>query len=102
MPASCSASSSVSTAWTSSKALASGSPACAASCSGTEDACGPKAKWIKERHSISPCQKCRRMRWRETMAELKPILLVEDNPKDIELTLAALADNRLANEVIVV
>lgn len=36
------------------------------------------------------------------MAELKPILLVEDNPKDIELTLAALADNRLANEVIVV
>ena len=32
----------------------------------------------------------------------KPILLVEDNPKDIELTLAALADNRLANEVIVV
>jgi CheY-like chemotaxis protein len=36
------------------------------------------------------------------MAELKPILLVEDNPQDIELTLAALADNRLANEVIVV
>lgn len=36
------------------------------------------------------------------MAELKPILLVEDNPKDIELTLAALADNRLANEVVVV
>jgi CheY-like chemotaxis protein len=36
------------------------------------------------------------------MAELKPILLVEDNPKDIELTLAALADNHLANEVIVV
>ena len=36
------------------------------------------------------------------MAELKPILLVEDNPKDIELTLAALADHRLPNEVIVV
>ena len=36
------------------------------------------------------------------MAELKPILLVEDNPKDIELTLAALADNHLANAVIVV
>ena len=36
------------------------------------------------------------------MAELKRILLVEDNPNDIELTLAALEENRLANEVIVV
>ena len=35
------------------------------------------------------------------MAELKPILLVEDNPKDIELTLAALEQSQLANEVIV-
>ena len=36
------------------------------------------------------------------MAELKPILLVEDNPKDVELTLAALAKSQLANEVVVV
>lgn len=36
------------------------------------------------------------------MAELKPILLVEDSPNDIELTLAALAENHLANEVVVV
>ncbi len=36
------------------------------------------------------------------MAELKPILLVEDNANDIELTLAALAETRLANEVVVV
>ena len=35
------------------------------------------------------------------MADLKRILLVEDNPNDVELTLAALAENRLANEVIV-
>lgn len=35
------------------------------------------------------------------MAELKPILLVEDNPKDIELTLAALEKGQLANEVVV-
>lgn len=35
------------------------------------------------------------------MAELKRILLVEDNPNDVELTLAALAENRLANEVVV-
>lgn len=36
------------------------------------------------------------------MSELKPILLVEDNPKDIELTLAALEQSQLANEVVVV
>jgi CheY-like chemotaxis protein len=36
------------------------------------------------------------------MAQNKPILLVEDNPNDIELTLTALGENRLAAEVIVV
>jgi len=35
-------------------------------------------------------------------AELKRILLVEDNQKDIDLALAALAENELANEVVVV
>jgi CheY-like chemotaxis protein len=34
------------------------------------------------------------------MAELKRILLVEDSVNDAELTLAALEDNRVANEVI--
>ncbi len=33
---------------------------------------------------------------------LKPILLVEDNPKDVELTLVALGKSQLANEVVVV
>jgi CheY-like chemotaxis protein len=33
---------------------------------------------------------------------LKPILLVEDNPKDLELTLVALSKSNLANDVIVV
>ena len=36
------------------------------------------------------------------MADLKPILLVEDSPKDVELTLAALERCQLANAVIVV
>jgi len=36
------------------------------------------------------------------MADLKSILLAEDNPKDVELTLAALAEYNLANEVVVV
>jgi CheY-like chemotaxis protein len=35
------------------------------------------------------------------MSDLKPILLVEDNPKDVELTLAALEQSQLANEVVV-
>ncbi|MCW3797919.1 response regulator [Sphingomonas sp. BN140010] len=35
------------------------------------------------------------------MADLKPILLVEDSPKDVELTIAALERCQLANAVIV-
>ena len=35
------------------------------------------------------------------MADLRPILLVEDNPKDLELTLAALAKCQLANEIVI-
>ena len=35
------------------------------------------------------------------MADLKPILLVEDSPKDIELTLAALEQCQLANGVVI-
>jgi len=35
------------------------------------------------------------------MPDIKRILLIEDNEKDIDLTLAALAQNKLANEVII-
>ena len=35
------------------------------------------------------------------MIELKKILLIEDNPNDIELTLEALAEHNLANRVVV-
>jgi CheY-like chemotaxis protein len=35
------------------------------------------------------------------MAGLKSILLAEDNPRDVELTLTALSENNLANEVVV-
>jgi CheY-like chemotaxis protein len=37
-----------------------------------------------------------------TNSTLKPILLVEDNPKDLELTLVALEKSNLANDVITV
>ncbi len=35
------------------------------------------------------------------MGDLKRVLLAEDSPKDVELTLEALAEHRLANEVVV-
>jgi CheY-like chemotaxis protein len=37
----------------------------------------------------------------EVGSDLKRILLVEDSSNDVELTLTALAENRLANEVVV-
>ncbi len=37
----------------------------------------------------------------KVMTKLKCILLAEDNPKDIELTLEAFEDNKIANEVAV-
>ena len=36
------------------------------------------------------------------MNELRPILLADDNPKDVELTLEALSEHNLANKVVVV
>jgi len=33
--------------------------------------------------------------------EIKRILIVDDSPKDVELTIAALSENNLANEVVV-
>jgi CheY-like chemotaxis protein len=36
------------------------------------------------------------------MSALRPILLVEDSPKDVELTLEALAEHNLANRVVAV
>jgi CheY-like chemotaxis protein len=35
------------------------------------------------------------------ITDIRRILLVEDNPNDVELTLAALAEHHLANEVVV-
>jgi CheY-like chemotaxis protein len=35
------------------------------------------------------------------IAQVKRILIVDDNPKDVELTISALAEKNLANEVVV-
>ena len=42
------------------------------------------------------------MKEESTLIELKRILLVEDDPMDMELTLTALEEKKLANEVLVV
>src|SRR5213594_5216798 len=64
-----------------------------------EAGCGPKEPWMSAQPFISHSLLARR---RAMMAELKRILLAEDNPKDVELTLTALDEHNLANEVVVV
>src|SRR2546425_10883338 len=64
-----------------------------------EAGCGPKERWTSAQPFTSHSLLARR---RATMAELKRILLAEDNPKDVELTLTALDEHNLANEVVVV
>src|ERR1043166_4352505 len=59
---------------------------------------GPKAKWTWAPSSTSPCPSNAK---EKKMNDLRPILLVEDNLRDVEMTLAALKENHLANEVIV-
>src|SRR6266511_1793292 len=60
--------------------------------------CGPKERWKSALRSTSHYLLARR---RATMAELKRILLAEDNPKDVELTLTALDEYNLALELLV-
>src|ERR1700744_525189 len=98
---------------------------CAGSSSGTTAAPGPKAAKARARLSIFRCQRCfdatrvratgrcppptesfhpptcNESRYTLDLTMLKPILLVEDNPRDLELTLLALDRSQLANEVIV-
>jgi CheY-like chemotaxis protein len=58
---------------------------------------GAKQPWTKGPHFILRCQYMGRM----DMNRLRPILLVEDSLKDIQLVKAALKRNNLANELIV-
>ena len=66
---------------------------------------GPKAEVDRGATFFFAFPKVEAMRggWIEgtRLTMLKPILLVEDNPNDIELTLVALGRSQLANDVIV-
>src|ERR1041385_912240 len=80
----------------SSKEPASDSPTCVVSFLATGAARGPKLNWTKAPLSISLCRN------KEFMPPLKRILLAEDSPQDVEMTLAAMEEYHLANEVVVV
>src|SRR5918998_1470013 len=62
-----------------------------------EDASGRRATWGREPPSTSRFHALRR----GEMDELGKILLVEDDPNDAELTVMALTDNHLANEIVI-
>jgi CheY-like chemotaxis protein len=61
---------------------------------------GQKELWEQVRLSIFPYRLAAMLR-ENKMNTLKPILLIEDCSKDVELTLAALEDCHVANQVIV-
>src|SRR6266849_7609733 len=85
------------------KELALDSPRFSGSYIVTEVRSGPKASLIAARRSISqfPNHKPARGYFMETINKLGRILMVEDDPRDVELTLTALEDYNLANEVVV-
>src|SRR5207249_6685866 len=91
-------SSSACTARNSSRGRASAWRTCAGSSTAMAAAPGPK-----EPSRRAPLFISRYRTWEGMVmvAEVKRILLVEDSPNDVELTLAALAENHLANEVVV-
>src|SRR5512135_3478684 len=86
------------TQWANLKAQASVLPMFAASSGGMVVAPGRKARSIPARLSISLCHGPIR-RW---FHMLRRILIAEDDPKDVELSLDALCQHNLANEVTVV
>src|ERR1700761_6122741 len=80
---------------------------CDASSRGTAAAPGRRASWTKAPHFIFHCRD-NKTHYSSTnradgspMPQLKRILLVEDSAQDVELTLAALEEHHLANEVVV-
>src|ERR1019366_3847634 len=74
------------------QAPASAWPPCSASFTATAGASGPKRKWTGARRSTSHLG---------DQMSAKTILLIEDNPSDIELTQRALERSHVANELVV-
>src|SRR6266481_7277810 len=83
---------------THSKALGSASLRSSELSIGTAVECGRKARL---RTAPLSMLRCRNRRHSRMTSDVKRILLVEDDPKDVELTLTGLAEYNLANEVVV-
>src|SRR3972149_6303594 len=96
------------------KARASASPLSSASSSATAGMPGPRQKWTKARRSISRFeigdwrlsghhpQSAISIQEFPMLENHVEILLVEDNPNDVELTLHALRKHKIANRIQVV
>src|SRR5438128_11148366 len=100
MPTSCSACFSVCIPPLKSRAPASASPPCGASSTGTADGSGRKAPSIRERRSTSLCDDPLPAGL-EALVNPGKILLVEDNPDDVALTMRALKSHNITNDVVV-
>src|SRR5580658_4713806 len=102
MPTSFSASSNACTARLNLRAQASGWPTSSASFSATGAEPGRKARLTAGRLFTFQCRgKMEPVMGSETIC-LKDILLVEDDPTDVEFTLTALEEHHLANRIAVV
>src|ERR1035441_9135122 len=102
MPGNCSACFNACTATTSLRAQASAWRMSSASFIGTAAGHGRKARWTAARHFTFPSQNQTGAAMDTEIRNIKNILLVEDDPRDVELTLAALEEHHLANKVAVV
>src|SRR3989440_4509231 len=100
MRTSCSACFSVCIPPLNSRAPALASPPCGASSTGTADGSGRKAPSIRERRSTSLCDDPLPAGL-EALVNPGKILLVEDNPDDVALTLRALKSHNITNDVVV-
>src|SRR5580693_1341436 len=99
MPASFLASFNACTARMSLRARASGWRTWSASFIATEAARGRRAWWTAGRHFPFQYREETETKMEDEARNIKNILLVEGDPRDMELTLTALEENRLANRV---
>src|SRR2546429_3700779 len=83
-----------------SRVRASASPPSGVSSTGTAAGSGRKAPWTRGQRSTSPCDGPLAAGL-EALVNPGKILLVEDNPDDVTLTMRALKSHNITNEVIV-
>src|SRR2546430_6600684 len=83
-----------------SRARASASPPSGASSTGTAAGSGRRARWTRGQRSTSPCDGPLAAGL-EALVNAGKVLLVEDSPDDVALTLRALKSHNITNDVVV-